>query len=164
MLRSIFVGLLTVVLLSGCTSTGTLTSSFNPSEAEFINRQGSATVIGQGFLRRNDGVVVYAAGSEVNLIPRTAYSQERIAQIYQGGNYSYLGRSFSNDDPRYYQYMKTVIADGEGRFTFNDVPPGEYYVATNVLWMAGYTRQGGAIMKPVSVSGSGTVNVIINGQ
>jgi len=141
-----------------------LSSSFRAEDAAFINSKGTATVTGQAFLRRNDGIVVYAAGSPVSLTPKTNYSDERIAFIYKGGKSSYFGGTFKNDDPEYYKYSRTATADGEGRFTFSDVPAGSYYITTEVTWMVQYERQGGALMERVTVADGQKVEVIMTGQ
>lgn len=150
--------------LAGCTSVGTLTTSFDPNAAAFINQKGKATVTGQAFLRRNDGVVVYAAGSEVTLIPQTYYSRERMVQIYGSGHFSAFGKSFKNDDPQYLAYTRHTVADGEGKFTFDQVADGSYYITTTVVWMAGYYRQGGALMALAEVKGGQPTNVIMTGE
>jgi hypothetical protein len=163
MIRKLATAALAALCLSACTSS-TLTTSFNASEAAFINKQGTATITGQGFLRRNDGVVVYAAGSEVRLVPQTPYSNERFRSIYGAAKQSYFGGTFKNDTPEYYDYTRTTVADGEGRFTFSNVSAGSYYLTTSVVWMAGYSRQGGAIMERVTVQNGQSVNVVMSGQ
>lgn len=148
--------------LLGC-SPATLVTTFDPTQAAYINDKGSGTITGQAFLRRNDGIVVYAAGSEVNLIPKTTYSDERIAAIYGSGKLSMFGRTFKNDDPEYYKYSRRTVANGEGRFTFTDVPDGDYYVTTQVIWQVQYSQQGGALMERVQIKGGKPVEIIMTG-
>lgn len=159
----VLIAVFAVAVLSGCV-TATLTSSFNAADAAYINEIGTATVKGQAFLRRNDGVVVYGAGSEVFLIPKTAYSDERMAAIYGAGKTTYFGVQFKNEDPLYLQYTRKTVADGEGRFQFTNVRAGSYYITTTVMWMAGYSRQGGGLMERVSVTESQSADVIMSGQ
>lgn len=154
-----------LVGLSGCASTATLIGGFNAQDAAFINTQGKATVSGQAFLRRNDGIVVYGAGSEVVLIPKTAYSSERIATIYKGAHSVMFGTKFTNDDPAYYTYQRKTVANGEGRFSFPNVGPGSYYVVTSVTWLVGSVPQGGSLYAEVSVGADGKSppEIIMNG-
>ena len=156
-------GIVLILVLGACSSTGTLTTAFDADAAAFINTTGQAEVSGQAFLRRNDGIVVYGAGSEVLLIPKTAYSDERMQQIYGSGKISYFGRTFTNDDPDYYNYARTAIADGEGRFSFDNVAYGDYYLITTVTWMIQYAQQGGSLMERVSVRDGQDVSVIMRG-
>jgi hypothetical protein len=67
------------VALAGCATTPPpQTASFCPSEAAFAHGKGAAVVRGQSFLRRDDGVVVYGAGSEVLLVPKVPNSEEAV--------------------------------------------------------------------------------------
>jgi hypothetical protein len=156
------------VILSAC-STVAVKSTFDPGAAAFIQTKGTATITGQAFLRRNDGIVVYGAGSTVQLIPKTAYSDARIAAMFKGGSVApadmLMGTEVTvkDEDPRFAQYTRTTVANGEGRFTFTDVPDGNYYITAPVIWMVEYA-QGGTLLEPVSVVGGQSVDVVMNGQ
>ena len=152
------------LVLSACASTTqlTTTTAFDPTAAAFINTQGKGTVTGQAFMRRNDGVVVYAAGSNVFLVPKTAYSDERMTAIYGTGHFATFGVQFKNDDPNYYKFLRQIIADGEGKFSFSGVADGNYYLVTSVTWNAGDEPQGGTLSFPVTVAGGKPVNVIMS--
>jgi hypothetical protein len=148
--------------LTGCSPT-VLKTTFAPAEASYINQTGKGSINGQAFLRRNDGIVVYGAGSEVDLIPATAYARERMASIYGGGKYAVWHAGFKNDDPAYQSYMKKTVADGEGRFKFENLADGTYFITTTVTWFVQY-QQGGALMESVTISGGQPVQVIMSGQ
>jgi len=158
-----YAALALALCLAACSPT-TLKSTFNATDAAFINQKGTGTITGQAFLRRNDGMVVYAAGSEVYLVPKTPYSDERFASIYKGSKISYFGSTFKNDSAEYYNYTRKLIADGEGRFVFTDLAAGSYYLTKNVTWMVQYAQQGGWLMERVTVSNGQTSNVIMSGQ
>lgn len=151
------------VALTACSPT-TLVTTFNPLEAAYIHNTGKATISGQAFLRRNDGIVVYGAGSEVDLIPVTTYSRERIQAIYKGTNYSVWTPGFKNSDPAYENYIRKTTADGEGRFKFEGVADGSYYVVTAVVWMVQYAQQGGALKADVTIKDGKPVELIMTGQ
>src|SRR5260221_14332364 len=117
----------------GCAPrTVAVTVPFDAKQAAYIHTKGKATISGQAFLRRNDGIVVYAAGSDVSLTPATAYAEERMAGIFQGRKYlSGLAQlSFENEDPEYRSFKRIAKANGEGRFTFPEVASGPYFVVT----------------------------------
>jgi hypothetical protein len=166
------VGLLTVILLAGCAArTVQVSSTFDAKQAAYINTKGKATINGQAFLRRNDGIVVYAAGSKVFLIPVTAYAEERIAGLYQGKKYvNGLERVKieAGDNPEYESYMRTTKANGEGRFVFSEVAQGLYFVNTAVGWCVptqnGCDQQGGNLMDRVSIQGAEKVELILDGK
>lgn len=151
-------------LLAGCVSAPTLQTTFDPAEADFINRQGDATVSGQAFLRRNDGIVIYAAGSDVILIPSTAYSRERIAVLYRGGKFNNAVPAPENTDPRYEAMTRVTRANGEGRFSFPNVADGDYFVVTSVIWRVGDWPQGGGLMENVSIRNGESVDIIMTGR
>lgn len=163
-LRLIFV-LLASALASCAPAVDPTTSPFDQKEAAFVKNHGSAVVTGQGFMRQMGGGIVTCAGEEVNLFPVTKYSQERVTYLYgspNGGTNSY--KSIAPADPQYEVYQRKAQCDAQGNFKFSGVASGSYYVTTRVVWVAGeYSlSQGGAIAKRVSVSGSQTVNVILN--
>lgn len=149
--------------LAGCVAAPKINSTFNASEAAFIHQQGRGTIKGQAFLRRNDGMVVYAAGSDVVLIPKTTYSSERINALYQGNKINYFVPSPASP-PGFEESMKKTRANGEGRFEFANLADGDYYVVTKVVWLAGNASQGGALMEQVSIRQGSAVEIIMTGQ
>lgn len=158
-----------VALVCACT-TATLRTAFDPAEAAYVNETGKGVVRGQAFLRRNDGIVVYAAGSEVLLIPATRYARERMHSIYQGRHYvsALGGKTFENDDPRYYGYMRKTVADGEGRFEFAGVAPGGYFLMTSVYWSPDpnsiFPEGGGLMYEAIVTEGGDPVTIIMSGM
>ena len=158
-----FVFLAALMAATGCVATPEVKSKFNASEAAFINKTGNGTIRGQAFLRRNDGMVVYAAGSDVRLIPKSTYADERMNLIYGGGK---IGRYVQpvNNNAQYISMTKVTRANGEGRFEFKNVADGDYYVVTPVSWMAGDIRQGGSLMERVTIRGGNNVDLVMTGQ
>lgn len=152
------------IFAAGCVAAPTIETTFNPAEAAFINETGSGTISGQAFLRRNDGVVVYAAGSEVHLVPKSTYADERIQALYRGGKFNGYVPAPKNTDPQYLAMTKTTKANGEGRFSFENLADGDYYVLTQVTWLAGDIRQGGSLMEPVSIRNGRSVDIIMTGK
>lgn len=134
---------------------------FPEDEYKQLASVGSATIKGQAFLKTRGGDVKTAAGNEVLLNPVTSYSN----QWYE---VSYLKNvPLTEPDPRLIQYVKKQVADADGRFTFENVPPGEYYVTTMVSWEApvGYkgalVPQGGFVARKVTVKDGEKVEVIL---
>jgi hypothetical protein len=161
-MRKLNYAVLAAALLCGCVAAPEIKSTFDANEAAFIHKQGNGSISAQAFLRRNDGVVVYAAGSEVRLIPKTRYSEERITALYRGAKYNVYVPS-PPSPPGFESAMKATKADGEGRFSFTGLADGDYYVVTSVKWLAGDVPQGGNLMESVSVRGGNSVNVIMTG-
>jgi len=101
---------------------------------------GSATVTGQVFMRTVGGDLKYGSGSVVTLNPVTSYSTQAYEII---GNFSPDNSrvvscpcpKLSEPDKRYDEFVQQIQADAEGRFEFINVPAGEYFVNSSVVWM-----------------------------
>ena len=128
---------------------------FPEKEYQALPASGSSTVRGQAFLKTRSGAVKLAAGNDVLLNPVTSYSTEWYEKNYLAG------QPLEQPDPRLWNYVRKQVADGGGRFTFSNVPPGDYYVTTEVTWEAptGYQGslevQGGSVTKRISVGVNG---------
>lgn len=123
-----------------------------------FNAQGSATVTGQAFHRTVGGDVRYAAGRKVELLPATDYGREVIGVLR-------AGKVVENFDPEWRKGVRVTTANGEGEFTFRDVPPGEWFILTSNMWNAGGSvlYQGGYLGKLVTVPESGEIEAIVTG-
>lgn len=147
--------------LAGCvTPQPPQTRMFFPvSEYEALPRAGTGVVEGQVFMKTVGGDVKYGAGSEVLLNPVTSYSEEWYRATF------IQNVPLSPADTRQDQYIRTTQADGNGNFRFADVPPGEYYVLSDVYWQAptqfGMSTQGGLVAKRISVENDQTARVIV---
>ena len=101
------------------------------------------------------------------LVPVTAYSTERFRAIYGDSKIAKNNANFKTEDPRYKDFIRQVAVGIDGRFIFNNVAAGNYYVTTAVVWEAPggglLARQGGALYNNVSVKKGETVEVILSG-
>lgn len=123
------------LLVGGCAYTAPQPSppyqrmrTFEVSEYEPYAAKGTATISGQAFLKTQGGDVKYGAGETVILNPVTTYSKEWWSVSVE------RGRNMSEPDSRTASYSRTTTADGEGRFKFEGLPAGEFYVACSVTW------------------------------
>jgi len=158
--------------LSACNRTGPDPAiPFNPSEAAFIRASGKGTIEGQAFLRDKHGQVSvrYAAGELVRLVPATAYAQARFAQFY--GEKKFVPATSIpriDPDPEYASYTRTTKAGSTGRFTFDNVAPGRYFVASQLTWTpkGEWLQEGGAMYEEVVVTGKETasIEVVLSGN
>lgn len=165
-----FLVVLAVILpLAACQSTIQTQAKFNPDEASFIKTEGKGIISGHGFLKRRTGVTVNAAGEIVRLTPVTTYSSERFTRLYNGRKYvAAISMPKIDVDPVYADYTRTVKADHMGRFRFEKVAPGKYFVSTQAVWRerGEYLSSGGAIYDVVTVTGKeeDPVEVILSGN
>lgn len=122
---------------------------FPEAEYSALQKTGTGEVSGQVFMRTVGGDVKYGAGSVVYLQPVTSYTTQWYVDNFQGG------KNLAPPDPRAALYSIKGQADGNGNFSFTGVPPGKYYLSSEVRWSApsqyGLLPQGGVIAKEVSV-------------
>ena len=144
--------------------------SFDPATAAFIHRKGSTKIEGHAFFRGENGRVIFAAGEHVYLIPSTAYSDARFAAFFGQTKYLKATRLFLSmeADPEYRNYARDTKAESDGRFVFENVAAGSYYIWTQATWRADNSilPSGGIIYEKVDVTGKeeGPVKVIVSGK
>lgn len=157
--------------LGACHSAAPPQARFDPADAAFIRKEGQATILGHAFLRDLHGgaSVRSAAGEIVRLIPATAYARERFAHFY--GQKKFLPALMAptpEQDADYAAYTRTTKANATGRFTFEKLAPGRYFVTTQITWTpnGGLLSQGGAMYDEVEVTGkeSEPIEVILSGN
>jgi hypothetical protein len=66
-------------------------------------------------------------------------------------------------DEQYIADTRKTKCHVDGRFVFEDVPAGDYYAATNVVWQVNtYHWEGGPVMRPVTVVAGETTDVVLD--
>ena len=156
-------------LLGSCVQGPVTTSSFSAEEAAFIRKAGTGVIVGHAFRTRSKGQVVNAAGEVVRLIPATTYARERFTSVF--GKAKFLPHwRYPNEqvDPRYAELTRTTKTTARGRFNFENVAPGTYFVSTQVIWGEEdqVFREGGTVYDEVTLTGKETepVEVILSGH
>lgn len=161
----------TTTTLIGCTAE--LLRLFDPSEVAYIHARGTNTIEGNAFIRQMGGGLVTCAGEQVFLIPAGEYARERMRLVYgTDARPAYAKRSLLAKKPsstgagQYWEYQRDTKCDSEGRFRFEGVAVGSYFVTTRVLWSVsagGYfwTEEGGALMAPVEFNGAGRTRSVV---
>ncbi len=159
-----------IILVSACALAGAGCQAIEPierisfpeGEYKALPAIGTARVEGQAFLKTVGGDVKTAAGNTVYLNPVTSYSEQWYVAYTTN-----RPLDPAEPDARLEKYMKQTTADGEGRFEFVNVPAGEYFVTTSVIWgvptgrYGTISQQGGTVTKRISVKDGETVKIII---
>lgn len=135
--------------------------AFPLAEYEALPKEGTGVVTGQVFLRTVGGEVRYGAGSDVWLNPVTSYSTH-----WFENDYSKPGTRLMPPDTRQDAYIPETQADGHGNFRFENVPPGDYYLTSEVVWHVplgrfSSTPQGGVISKRITVENDSETRVML---
>ncbi len=146
-------------------------AAFDPSQANYIRAPGKGVITGEAFLRDTSGHsnVHYAAGETVRLIPATTYAQACIKKLY--GSVKFMPVTSVpqvETDTQYASLTRTTTAGSRGRFKFENVAPGRYYLTTQLVWKPkdSFLSQGGAMYEEVTLTGSesGPVEVVLSGN
>ena len=137
-MRLIFIPLAVALALAGCRSTPetiavSTAAAFDPAEAAFIKKAGTTSIHGHAFWRDDKGGTTNAAGEIIRLVPATRYARERFAVLYKGQRSLPANQVPRVDvDPKYADFTRTTRAESTGRFEFDNVAPGEYFVTAQV--------------------------------
>ena len=178
-MRGLFVVVAAALALAGCRSTPETASlataaAFDSNEAAFIKKTGKTSIHGHAFWRDDKGGVTNAAGEIIRLVPATKYARERFAALYKGQRSLPANQIPRVDvDPQYADYTRTARAESTGRFEFENVAPGAYFVTAQVRYKetepAGRRRLavGGMLGKALGVGQAGGAmfeTVIVSGK
>lgn len=170
-MRRVLLAVFAAAALAGCRSTDatSLSATFDAKEAEFVKRQGATRVDGHAFLKLPSGKPIFAVGETVRLIPATAYARERFEKLYGSAKFVAAANYPAQlpADPAYGDYMRLTKSESSGRFSFENVAPGTYFVSTAVVWKpeGEFLPRGGAVYEMVTVTGKEEkpIKLILNG-
>ena len=99
---------------------------FDGAEASRITMPGHTRVVGAAKMVLNIGTL-HAQG-EVKLVPHTDYAQARYRTLFKGLRCFSDPDAFLITDARYANYLRTATIGQDGRFAFDHVYPGRYWV------------------------------------
>ena len=156
-----------LLILTSCTTPSAIEtfSSYDRNEIAWSLTDGTGKLEGDGFLSRRDGMLVKCSGQEVGLVPVSDYATERFTNIYGNPNSGYNTAGFGRRnvdiaDPDYLSDARLTICDVDGKFSFENLPSGEYYVYTTVIWrVSDYVNEGGNINRRVKIDEGKTSKV-----
>lgn len=117
-------------LLMACAHTVPKAVAYASAEHAAFRAEGTATIAGEGFLRRPNGRLVRCSGNEVFLLPDTPYFREWLAVQRTGGRFEGAA-----DLMRVHrESVRVTQCDMAGTFRFGQLPPAKWFVATRVSY------------------------------
>src|ERR1700687_1180217 len=121
--------LVAVGLGAGCTfSPARHQVPFNEADYAPFAIDGTAVITGTAVATLKDGQTITALNEFVFLIPGAAYSREWFEQEILAEH------RIEGIDPRSLRFTRSATTDDKGRFTFSNVPPGDYYLTCTITW------------------------------
>lgn len=149
-------------LLEPPKATKEATTEFDRNEVRWSEGFGDNVIQGQAILKTRSGQTRLCdrEPDSVALFPVSTYARERMKIIYGNDQSGFRGtRSpVAPADPLYAATGNETGCDENGRFLFQNIPDGDYFVAASVFWKV-YKRppqdslQGGVLMQRVQVAG-----------
>lgn len=101
---------------------------FNEADFASAAANGSGVVSGQVYCLVNGNEKLTADVEWVAVVPVNAYTTENIRRRFIKGEH------LQSADKRIDKYLRSATTDSEGHFTIRGVPPGTYYVQSEVTW------------------------------
>jgi len=129
-------------------------SRFNNVEIDWINNAGNASLTGYAYIHWHNSNTENCNANEVSLVPVSSYSKERMNALYgnalRGENYK---NRITEPSAEYLLATRNTMCDFNGKFRFDNVPAGEWFLLTKVSYMS--------LMQRVSIPAEGKIEVIL---
>jgi hypothetical protein len=159
------------VLVSGCATpvpTAQMTLPFNPGDVAWSRASGTATVEGRAAMSAAGNMLRTCAGGEAQLVPAGTYSAEMMRIVFGNdlrGSVAFGSARYpTNVAPGFGSTVRRIGCDPEGRFRFDAVPAGRWYVFSNVVFRgtgADAPTQGAALMQRIDVAEGARASVML---
>ena len=103
------------------------------------------------------------------MVPDTPYAREMFMAYYgytsRGYNPAAFGRNpqFDSVHPEFKQTTRSAPCDAQGRFRFNNVADGKFFVEARVVWQVNdFFYEGGTLMQLVEVAGGESKEIVLS--
>ena len=162
------------VLASGCAAPpaapapAQMSVPFNAGDIAWSRAPGTATVEGRAAIPGAGAVTPTCAGGEAQLFPASAYAAQMMRIVFGNDVRGFAplatARYPANIAADFPTTVRRVGCDAEGRFRFDAVPAGRWYVFSNVVFRgtgADAAPQGGALMQRLEVAEGARANVLL---
>jgi hypothetical protein len=145
-----------------------------PSSTEFFARDfawsagtGANTLNGAVAYRTKAKGAFTCAGGSVGLTPATPLSERRIVKLYGNTDRAIATveevrqRGAGDPPPAYGDYVRTVQCDAKGKFSFNGLPDGTWFLVVRARPLKGTVAQGVVMMRRVDAVGGGVQTITL---
>lgn len=168
-----------------------MNTSISEQELAWSKAVGNNTIYGSAFVRasyRGIQISQKCSGLVVELIPKSAYADERMNFYFDNLKRGYLDHSgnvkkkrgqwqtkgkrspaakkgtlLGEDNPMYKDSVRESYCDQRGDFLFENIPDGEYYLTNKIVWGAEEGENGWRPGKSTIYGGSMMQHVKVSG-
>lgn len=141
-----------VVMDQGCTAP--LSAAFEPLPARYVLDKGTNEISGQVAVISSSGYNRTCEDSGVFLFPVTPYWTAWAHRTFGNGGQIYAPRVAIQNvsiDRNAWKFARHSDCDGNGRFRFEELADGRYYVFSTVFWLMRWQQNGYGFMREVDV-------------
>lgn len=141
MRSALLVGFAGLFALSCASRPVDVKAAAGPADAAPCPSGGDARVAGRSFARQRNGGLVSGSGRPVYLDPATRYSTAVFQAITDRQNKSSFFKAEKESgtvvpDAAMLKCRRTVQADSDGAFAFENVSRGSYFVSSYISWLS----------------------------
>ena len=143
-----------------------LKNEFNIDKVKWVNFEGNSSVSGEAYIKLENGIYKGCSGFNVELLPVSEYSNERIFFTYGNKEMGQILMSqnppkFIPDVKEYHEYLIKSKCDIHNEFRFDAVPSGDYYLIALIIFGELPNLKGGGVMKKISVGKASDMSIIV---
>lgn len=147
---------LIILALCGCASQKPREDALPPidmAELQPFIQSGTASVEGEFFLRTAGGDIKSGAGKVVFLYPGITHTSVFFNTPPQMRSYdTAFKRVVMNLDKKINEYRKSSVCNMNGRFSFNNLPAGQYFLIGDLYWHTGNSITGATVVKLIELT------------
>ncbi|SNR14952.1 hypothetical protein [Tenacibaculum jejuense] len=114
---------------------------FKEEEVKWFKNKGTATIKGVARFKSKKGNIRFGEEFSVELMPYTAYSEERLSHIYKDKKADFVfaadGVPKFTPDPKGYHDTIKVTCNADGTFEYSNLPSGKYYIVAFMIFDGG---------------------------
>ena len=144
--------LILAVVAQGCAAA--LPVAFDYNSARYVLDKGTNEIAGRAAIISKGGYERTCENDGVSLLPETRYWnawRDRIVSEYDGKYAPRVSIQAVSVDEAAKGVTRHVDCDGSGRFRFERVADGKYYVFSTIFWLLRWQQNGGGLIQEVEV-------------
>jgi len=158
-------------------STINLGVPFNSEEVSWFKEEGNNTIEGEALIRTLDGSIKTCAGYKVTLTPLSSYATQVMKFYYGSDSEGFLPTKKALEEKvvqlepyseEYYKLIREAVCDINGKFKFENLPDGTYYLEIPVTWwerdssLGVPVPKGGTFIKKITLKGGEVKKIMLS--